>query len=184
MQPILVTSRLELRPFTIDDAPAVQALAGAREIADTTVTIPHPYEDGVAERWIASHAPAYAEGRRITYAVVQRLEGRLIGAIGLAIDADHARGELGYWIGVPYWNRGYASEAAREMVRFAFDELALNRVFAHHLVRNPASGRVMQKVGMQYEGRLRQHVQRWGRFEDVDGYGLLASDLGRSWPHP
>lgn len=176
MQPTLTGARLVLRPFSLQDAPTVQALAGAREVASTTLTIPHPYGDGVAEAWIETHAPAYDAGTLASFAVVEITPRQLVGAIGLSIRAAHERAELGYWIGVPFWNRGYATEAAAMALRFGFQELGLNRVFAQHLVRNPASGRVMQKVGMTYEGRLRRHVRRWGAFEDLDQYGILADE--------
>lgn len=176
MQPTLSGARLVLRPFTAADAPAVQALAGAPEVASTTLTIPHPYEDGVAEAWIESHAPGYAAGTQATFAIVERAAQELVGATGLAIKPAHARAELGYWIGVPFWNRGYATEAAAMILRFGFEELGLHRIHAQHFVRNPSSGRVMQKLGMSYEGRLRQHLRRWGVFEDVEQYGILADE--------
>ena len=83
------------------------------------------------------------------------------------------RAELGYWIGKPYWGQGYCTEAARATLDFGFEQLGLNRIFAHHFARNPASGRVMQKIGMTREGRLRQHVKKWDAFEDLELYGIL-----------
>ncbi|MGH2456012.1 MAG: GNAT family N-acetyltransferase [Candidatus Limnocylindria bacterium] len=181
-QPTLETDRLRLRPFTLADAPAVQALAGAREVAHTTLNVPHPYRDGMAETWIRTHAPGFEAGDQATFAIVNRQTNEVVGAIGLMINLDHARAELGYWVGVPFWNRGYATEATRAALRYGFEELALHRIFALHLVRNPASGRVMQKAGMQREGRLRQHLLKWDRFEDLDYYGLLAEDWRRNGP--
>ena len=78
---------------------------------------------------------------------------------------------MGYWIGKPYWNQGFGTEAALAILRYAFEQLGLNRVYAAHFRRNPASGRIMQKIGMTYEGRLRQHVKKWGDFEDMEYYG-------------
>ncbi|HEX8274993.1 MAG TPA: GNAT family N-acetyltransferase [Longimicrobiaceae bacterium] len=175
-QPVLAGARLDLRPFRPGDAPAVQALAGAREIADTTLTIPHPYGDGLAEQWIATHAPAWAAGARASFAVVERASGQLVGAIGLALRPEHARAEMGYWIGLPFWNRGYATEAAALLLGFGFEELGLHRVHARHFARNPQSGRVMRKLGMRHEGRLRQHVRRWGSPEDLEQYGILRDE--------
>jgi len=179
-QPVLETQRLTLRPFTLADAPAVQKQAGAREVASTTLNVPHPYEDGMAEAWISSHAPGFEAGDQATYAIVTRDDDQLVGAIGLMINRAHARGELGYWIGVPFWNRGYATEAARAVLRFGFEELELNRISAIHLVRNPPSGRVMEKSGMRHEGILRQHFRKWGEFEDVAQYGVLAGEWRRA----
>lgn len=175
-QPTLSGARLDLRPFGPHDAPAVQALSGAREIADTTLTIPHPYGDGAAEQWIATHAPAWAAGDRASFAVVERASAQLVGAIGLTLRAPHGRAEMGYWIGVPFWNRGYATEAAALVLGFGFGELGLNRVHAQHFSRNPQSGRVMRKLGMRHEGRLRQHVRRWGSYEDLEQYGILRDE--------
>ena len=177
-QPTLHTPRLLLRPFTLADAADVQRLAGAREIASTTAVIPHPYEDGMAEEWISTHAPALAEGRSITYAITLAETGDLCGAIGLSLTPDHQRAELGYWVGVPYWGRGYCTEAALAVRDLGFSELGLHRVEAVHLARNPASGRVMQKIGMRHEGTLREHVLKWGVFETIECYAILRSE----WP--
>jgi RimJ/RimL family protein N-acetyltransferase len=112
-QPILKTERLLLRAFRLEDAPRVQELAGEREIAETTATIPHPYEDGVAEEWIATHAEAFKKGNGVTFAHELRPSGPIVGAIALWIRKIHGWAELGYWIGRPYWNQGYCTEAAR-----------------------------------------------------------------------
>jgi ribosomal-protein-alanine N-acetyltransferase len=175
-QPALETERLRLRPFSLSDASTVQALAGAREIAATTLNVPHPYEDGMAETWIQTHAQGYEADEQATFALTLKQTAELVGAIGLVISRAHARAELGYWVGLPFWNRGYATEAARAVLRFGFEALELNRIYAQHLVRNPASGRVMQKVGMRHEARLRHHIQKWGRFEDIDLYGILVEE--------
>ena len=84
--------------------------------------------------------------------------------------------EIGYWIGKPYWSQGYCTEAAREVVRYGFEVLNLNRIQARHMTKNPASGRVMEKVGMKYEGRLRQSLLRWDQFEDVAIYSILRDE--------
>jgi RimJ/RimL family protein N-acetyltransferase len=175
-QPVLRTERLVLRPFSVDDAPAVEVLAGAAEVADTTLHIPHPYPPGAAEQWIGTHARDWASGTGATYAVTAADTGEVMGAIGLTIAPAHARAELGYWIGVPYWNRGYCTEAGRAMLRLAFGSLALHRVQARHLTRNPASGRVMQKLGMRPEGIARHAIRKGDRFEDLAMYAILADE--------
>ena len=83
---------------------------------------------------------------------------------------------MGYWIGKPYWNHGYCTEAAQTLLRYAFDVLHLNRVQARHMTKNPTSGRVMQKAGMQYEGTLRQSLRRWGAYEDAAVYAALRTE--------
>jgi RimJ/RimL family protein N-acetyltransferase len=153
----------------------VQRLAGAPEVALTTQNIPHPYEDGMAEEWIFSHQPAWEAQERIALAITSEAEG-LVGAVSLHLNLPNRRGELGYWVGFPFWNRGFATEAAEEMIRFGFDEFKLNRIQARYLTRNPASGRVMEKAGMKYEGVFRQHSLVRDRMEDIGMYAILASD--------
>lgn len=173
--PTLETRRLVLRPFLLSDAATVQRLAGDRAVADTTLSIPHPYVDGMAEQWIATHEGAWTRHEMATLAITEP-EAGLVGAISLRIELANRRAEMGYWIGVPYWGLGYATEAARAMVTFGFGRLSLQRIHAQHFARNPASGRVMAKVGMQLEGSLRRHVYRWDQPEDVEAWGLLRSD--------
>ncbi|HXF95766.1 MAG TPA: GNAT family N-acetyltransferase, partial [Gemmatimonadales bacterium] len=174
-QPTLSTERLLLRPFRLDDAPAVERLAGAREIADTTLTIPHPYLDGMAEQWIATHEEAWERRERVIFAMTSEAHG-VIGAIGLELALAHRRAELGYWVGRPFWNRGYASEAVPAVIAFGFETLSLNRIWAQHLTRNPASGRVLLKAGMRFEGILREHVFKWDRPEDLAVYAILRAE--------
>ena len=173
--PTLQTDRLLLRPFHLDDAPVVQRLAGVQEVASTTLNVPHPYEDGMAEAWIGSHEAAWDAHGHVALAMTSEDDG-VVGTISLHITPKHRRGELGYWVGLPYWNRGYATEASAALLDLGFDVLGLNRIQAHHLTRNPASGRVMQKLGMEFEGIIRQLVLSRGEFEDVALYAILSSD--------
>ncbi|HEY2969355.1 MAG TPA: GNAT family N-acetyltransferase [Casimicrobiaceae bacterium] len=136
-----------LRPFELRDAPRVQLLAGERAVAETTALIPHPYPDGAADAWIAGQAREQAAGREYTYAVTSSDDGVLVGAIGLRpVATEHEN--LGFWIGRPYWGRGYATAAARAVIALAFGLLDIDSLAASHLKRNPASGRVMEKCGM------------------------------------
>jgi RimJ/RimL family protein N-acetyltransferase len=171
-QPTLPTNRLLLRPFVISDAPRVQHLAGAREIYATTLTVPHPYADGLAEQWIASHAVHFYSGKGITLAMTLADAGELVGAIGLRVHPQHQRAELGYWVGVPYWNNGYCTEAAVAVIRYGF-ELGLHKITARHLIGNEASKRVMVKAGMRKEGELIDEIYKDGAFHTVDVYGLV-----------
>jgi RimJ/RimL family protein N-acetyltransferase len=155
----------------------VEQLAGDRAIAAGTLLIPHPYPPGAAATWISSHAEAWAHGRALDLAVERRSDGALVGAIGLGLEPDHARAQLGYWIGRPYWGNGYATEAAREVVRYAFEELGLERVYAFRFSTNPASGRVLEKIGMKHEGVRRAHSLKWGRRLDEDAYGILREEF-------
>lgn len=175
--PTITTQRLTLRPFSPTDAARVQELAGDREVADPTANIPHPYPDGMAEAWIATHAPEYQLGTHLTLAITEG--GPILGAITLRLESHQFRAELGYWVGRPYWGRGYATEAAAALVEYGFRQLGLRRIYANHFARNPASGRVMEKIGMRHEGVQRQHSWKEGRAEDLVRYGILVGD-----PHP
>ncbi len=174
--PTITTERLTLRPLTHGDAATVQELAGERAIADTTLLIPHPYPDGAAEEWIATHQPSFAEGKGITLAITLTESQALMGAIGLIIHEGFNHAEMGYWVGVPYWGKGYCSEAAAGLLKYGFETRRFNRIHAHHFGSNPASGKVLTKIGMSYEGTFRQHIKKWERFEDAVFYGILRSD--------
>ena len=163
-QPTLTTPTIDPAPLhTVPTLPAVQCLAGDAAVADTTANIPHPYEDGVADTWISSTRRSSSSNELASsLPVTLKATGELVGAISLfSIRAVFERAEMGYWIGVPYWNKGYCSEAANSLIGYGFNELGLNRVFAEHMTRNLGSGRVMQKAGMTYEGTLRQHIKKW-----------------------
>ncbi len=166
------TERLLLRRFQASDAESLNALADAFEIADTMISIPHPLPPGFARIWIEP-------GPYSRFALCEAESGALAGSLELrAIDAEHAQAELSFWIGLTYWGRGYATEAGAALVRHAFGALGLNRVYAFHMLRNPASGRVLARLGMRQEGLLRERVRKWDRFEDVAIWSVLRRDLG------
>jgi [ribosomal protein S5]-alanine N-acetyltransferase len=174
-QPRLTTARLVLRPFSLSDAADVQRLAGDRSVADTTLRIPHPYLDGAAEEWIATHVPGFEAGTLADFAITLRSSGELLGTIGLIIECSADRAELGYWIGAGSRNLGYCTEAGHAVIDYGFRSLDLNKITAHHFKRNPASGRVLQKLGMRREGEQAQQVKKWDRYEDIVLYGLLRA---------
>lgn len=175
-QPILRTERLILRPFVLDDASEVQRLAGDREVAETTLRVPHPYPDGAAEVWIRESALAWESGKGASFAITDAASGALFGTIGLVLTPEYAQAELGYWIGLEYWNRGLCTEAGRAILDLAFTTLLLHRVQAHYLTRNVGSGRVMQKLGMSFEGIHRDAMRKLDRFEDIAVYAILEDD--------
>ena len=166
------TDRLDLRTFAESDIHELVPLIGAREVAVTTLRIPHPYEERHAKEFLASAT----EEDELRLVIRLRRGGRLCGGIGLHPDDQHQRAELGYWIGVPFWGNGYATEAAQAVVRYGFEELKLNRIYAAHFSGNDASGRVLQKIGMQYEGRMRQAIRKWHNFIDLERYAILRED--------
>ena len=183
--PTLETERLRLRPFALGDALEVQRLAGERVIADTTLNIPHPYQDGIAEQWISKHPTIFSEERGVTFAITRKPDGALAGAISLMGMIKGHQAELGYWVGSNYWNQGICTEAGIAILGYAFLELGLVRVYARHLTRNPRSGRVMQKLGMHHEGTRRCHVKKWDKLEDEELYGILKDEFNEAaWMGP
>jgi RimJ/RimL family protein N-acetyltransferase len=174
--PVLETPRLLLRPHRPEDAAELIAQLSVKEVADGTLNVPHPYPPERATEFIAEQPLRHASGKGIAWAITWREDGRLIGGVGFALTRAHRRGELGYWVARPEWGKGIATEASRAAVEYAFSVLELHRVDAHHYVENPASGAVMRRLGMQYEGRVRGMVWRDGVPRDLDLYAILRSD--------
>jgi ribosomal-protein-alanine N-acetyltransferase len=175
----LETTRLLLRFFELSDAARVQQLAGSEEVARTTLAIPHPYPDGAAEAWIERTRQTAESGNGYAFAMIRKEDGLLVGNMSMGVSPKHKRAELAYWVGKPYWGQGYATEAARRVVQFGFEELQLNRIFAAAMTKNPGSYNVMRKIGMKEEGMFPQHVLKWGEYEDLVFYGMVRSEAGR-----
>ncbi|HHW95861.1 MAG: GNAT family N-acetyltransferase [Myxococcota bacterium] len=176
-QPVLYTKRLILRPQQLTDIPELVRWAGDFEVADTALNIPHPYNDEAAIQWINYSLESWKNQQQAVFAIEFKYKPGLIGVIGLAsIDYRHRNAEMGYWLGVPFWGQGLATEAAARILAFAFEGLDLDRVYAQYFVRNPASGRILEKIGMQQEGRLRSHVRQWGKPEDLILCGILRTE--------
>jgi RimJ/RimL family protein N-acetyltransferase len=178
MPPTLTTARLILRPPVLEDAPAIASLAADRRITDTTATLPHPYTLADAE-WFVRHVTRPDADTQV-WAIVRAADQALSGVIGLHASDDLAVAELGYWVGVPFWGQGIATEAAHATLDHGFRTRGLEVVFADHLARNPASHRVMEKLGMAVEGVRRRRLRKWGVLEDLCGHAVLAEEwLGR-----
>lgn len=173
IQPTLQTDRLVLRPYSLADVADLVRLAGAREVARTTLRIPHPYHEQDAIEFIASSQAEADVGACTRFAVTLRADGQFCGGVGLRIEAAHQHAELGYWLGVPYWGRGYATEAARAVVDYGFETLGLHRVYASCFAHNEASARVLKKIGMRYEGCQQSHIRKWETFHDLEMYGMV-----------
>jgi len=169
---VLETARLILRPYCERDIAELLPLIGSLEVARTTLRIPHPYTEQDARDFLVN---IQAE-EEVRLGITLRGDGRLIGGVGLRVNSPHGHAELGYWLGVPYWGKGYATESAREMLRYGFENLGLHRIFATCFKYNPASGRILKKIGMRYEGCQREHLSKWGQFVDSELYGILRRE--------
>ncbi|MFK7892839.1 MAG: GNAT family N-acetyltransferase [Granulosicoccus sp.] len=169
-QPSLLTDRLLLRPLHINDALAVQELAGNHEVSKMTLRVPHPYEVQMAREWISDEAIHWKQGTGCAFAICLCTENKLIGAIGLSHIHD-LQASFGYWLGEPFWGKGYCSEAAVKVLAFGLDTLKLHKVSAQHLTCNSASGRVLQKAGMTFVRSGMQHG-RHGHLESMEFYTI------------
>ncbi len=178
--PCLETARLSLRPARAADAEALFAYAADPQVSRfTTWDAYSSLAD--AHRFLATVLDQYHNGKIGLWAIEHRATQRFIGTIGLSGEGApghfaHGRAELSYALAREFWNQGLISEAARAIRDFGFTHWNLNRIEAHCLVPNGASARVMEKIGMKYEGVLRQYIHVKGEFHDLKMYAILKSD--------
>src|SRR5581483_6580897 len=142
--PVLETERLVLRAPRLEDAKAVALLANDKRIAENTRRIPHPYSRADADDFISA---VNIPGGEVTY-LITKPNGVIIGACGIA--NQDGLPDVGYWLGVKYWGQGYATEAVRALIDFAFTELGHELLQAGARVTNPASRRILEKCGFQW----------------------------------
>lgn len=164
------TERLELRPFVHADSDALVAEADDPRVSATLRDrFPSPYTHDDARAWIA------VSQRHPHYALAITEDGRVIGAIGLELQADERRfdAELGYWFGAAHWGKGFASEAVAAFCTHVFAATDLQRLHAEVFASNPASARVLEKCGFVLEGVARRAIFKQGRFLDCRTYALL-----------
>ncbi|UNJ81355.1 GNAT family N-acetyltransferase [Metabacillus dongyingensis] len=173
----LETEKTLLRAFEPEDAPFVEELAGDKRVAATTITIPHPYPPGSAVNWIEKHKERAEKKESYIFAIEEKSDGKLIGTVTLRIENNHKRAELAYWFGVPFWGKGYATESIGKVLEFGFENVGLNRIWATVMKKNIASSKVLTKNGFNHEGTFPKHDLKWGKFEDVEYYGLLNDDF-------
>ena len=177
--PRLTTSRLLLRALESDQAETLFSLANGPEIADNTANMPSPYTLETAQSFIESIPEKYRAGDLLNLGMHVRETGELVGVISLRINARHHAGHLGYWVAAHARNRGYAAEAAGAVMGFGFTELALQRVGSQCFGRNKASARVLEKIGLRFEGCLRQAFLKNGVYEDLLGFATVREDWER-----
>ncbi|MCL4219767.1 MAG: GNAT family N-acetyltransferase [Phycisphaerales bacterium] len=181
--PTILTPRLRLRAWREGDLPRLAELAGAPEVYRFTLRIPRPYTIEHARQFMHVQREAWAKGEGLILAIARRDGDEVMGTVGLEINRAMDRAELGFWVGVEHWNRGYATEAAGAMLGYGFGNLGLNRIFAGHFAGNEASARVQQKLGMKREGVLRQAFKKDGTYHDDVIYAILRGEFepGVEW---
>lgn len=169
------TIRLALRPFVLGDQVALSRIAGLRAIADTTISVPHPFTPDAALALVGQGRDP--SGSRLSLAIEERSSRALLGYIGLHhIDQEHGQAEISFWIDPDRQGEGIAREAATGLIGHAFGEMGLHRIEAYFMTRNPASGRLLASLGFREEGLLRDRVVKWGQREDVCLWALLEMD--------
>gem|GEM_PF-69328 len=175
MIPVLKSQRLSLRPFRPSDAPLVAQMASDYDLYRTTLNLPHPYTLSDAQVWIALHEKHLHEKGFYTWAIEVTDTGTLVGCLSIGQNLTQHDAEVGYWIGKAYWNNGYGTEGTMLAIDFAFKALAVNKVIGRYFAVNPASGKIMAKCGMIFEGVLKESIYKDGTFHDLGYYGLLRS---------
>ena len=172
--PVIETERLILRPFELSDAPAIFRYSSDLENTKYMLWEPNKTLAAVKE-FIRAELKKYKSGRDYDYAFVLKETGAMIGTggaiVGEGVYAHTA--ELGYILDKRYWGRGYAPEAMRALTEYLFSEKGIRRVQAKHFIGNPASGRVMEKIGMKYEGTLTDFLFARGAFQTVKIYAMI-----------
>jgi len=174
--PDLSTERLLLRKIKITDAPDMYEYSKDPDVTKYLLWDPHPniehtrnYVDYLQDR--------YRDGKYYDWAIVEKKSGKMIGTCGFsAISAEHRCAEVGYVLNPAFRGKGYAGEALSAVLEFAFRRMQLNRVEAKCVSENESSERVMQKVGMQYEGIARSALFIKGQFRDIKIYAILRDE--------
>ena len=172
---VIATQNLRLRRPNREDVGSIAALASDWEVAKQTERIPHPYTAIDAEQWLASVIDVAAEETAFVITTAER--GSVVGAIGLAPAHIDEGVELGFWIGKPYWGRGYATEAARALLGFAFDDLGVTQIVAGAFRENRASLRVLEKVGFEKTNLAEVNWPHRGGHRNIQRYTITRELL-------
>lgn len=169
--PVLLTQRLILSQLNESDIPFIVEYLQQKIFSDLTSNIPYPYTEKDAESWLEMSREAFIHKTGYTFAIRDK-QHRMMGAVGIHDRGDN-KAELGYWLAVPFWSKGYVTEAAKAVIDFGFETLKLNKIYATHFLNNSASGRIMQKIGMEKEALLKQHIKKEEDYLDILMYSLF-----------
>ncbi len=175
----ITTKRLVLRPFTMEDVQSVYENYGSDPLVNQYISFAPCANLESAKEFIAMHTQQY-EINPAFYGWAVTLDGMVIGSIGLFdVDEDSDQCELGYSIGSKWWGQGYATEAGCAIVTYAFEQIGAHRVYASHHIDNLASGRVLEKIGMHYEGTMKDAQKNAdGSYSDLKLYAVVYNNRG------
>lgn len=174
--PTLHTERLVLRRMEITDFPNLVKYASNKNVSDKVFGYPYPYleEDAIAR--MNTVLEGFKNKNRFIFTITQKEENVLIGEIGLRLETEHNKAEIGYWIAEPYWGKGIATEAVAAVIKFGFEELKLNKIFATCFDGNKTSGKVLEKNGMILEGELKQEYIFKSEYRDSLNYRMTKDE--------
>ncbi|TNE37178.1 MAG: N-acetyltransferase [Alphaproteobacteria bacterium] len=171
---ILETDRLILRPFKMSDAQSVATLIGNYDVAKMLSRVPYPYALSDAEGFLKMQIDEIEPRRNVFAIEIKDGPEVAVGAIGVHGENEpEGQAELGYWIGEPYWGQGYVSEAARQVVAFAFTDMGLHTIVAGHFVGNMGSRKILLGLGFEDVDIAKRHSTARG--QDVDCANLVLS---------
>lgn len=141
--------------------------------------MPYPYVEKDAISWINMANEGLEDQNHFVFAISLLPHDECIGGIGLRVNERFNNAELGFWIGELFWNKGYVTEAAKHILKFGFDQVGLHKIYATHLIENPASGKVMIKNGMIKEGELVDHVRKDGQYLTLIQYRITKKEFDK-----
>lgn len=170
--PTLSTDRLLLNQVQENDIPEIVNLLNEKGFSEHTINLPYPYLAKNAEFWVGLAQKGFKNKDKYVFAIRQKGHPKIIGGIDLNLITRHNKAEIGYWLGKSHWGKGYMTEATKAVIQFGFD-LGLKKIFASHFTTNPASGKVLQKAGMQKEGLLKCHTKKGDVYQDHVIYAVI-----------
>ncbi|MEW5760632.1 MAG: GNAT family protein [Candidatus Thermoplasmatota archaeon] len=177
--PKLETKRLILRKMTLDDAKDLFEYASDPDVAKYVSWDYHKsIEDSI--NFIKSVIQKYEKKEVSEWGIIYKGDGKFIGTCGYVwwVPA-HDRAEIAFALSKKYWNKGLITEAVEEVIKFGFEKMMLNKIMASCMIENIASRRVLEKVGMTFEGILREHIFARGSYHDLKVYSILRKEYCR-----
>lgn len=173
MRAVIKGKRVTLRKLRMSDADKITEYCKDPSISRWTRSIPYPYKRKHAIDFIKKNFKTWGK-ERYNYGIICQRE--FVGTVCL-MPKEEGIAELGYWIGKKHRGKGYATEASRMIMKEGFERLKLHKIYADHVKENPASGRVMQKIGMKKEGIMREQIKKQGKYRDLIQYGILRTEF-------
>jgi RimJ/RimL family protein N-acetyltransferase len=165
-----------LRPIRVADADEIRESVNDRRVCDNLSYTPHPYTMEMAESWVRNVNYGMANGTCCYWTICDKKTEKFIGSIGLSIYSEQEGCEIHYWINANEWNRGYCTEAVKRVIKYVFEDKNIHRLYVTHREHNAPSERIIKKCGFVFEGKQRDGLKRFGKFENVMAYSMLQNE--------